>query len=124
MSDGVPPNGRRIGCGRYARRSELHGPLDGTGGRISPELVWSAPGTWMRWSERLRCPSTPEQEVRQVSRGHDIVREAEPWPPHRYARIGYQLIVKGIKDAVCRQGSYDEPERVLEPNPATPPERP
>jgi hypothetical protein len=70
----------------------------------------------MRWLERMRCYSTAEQPVRQVSRCHDIVREAELWPPHRYARIGYQLIVKSIKDAVCCQGTYDEPERVLEPN--------
>ena len=103
MSDRVPPNGLRISCGRYARRSEFYGPLDGNSGRISSELVWSAPDTGMRWSERLRCPSTAKQEVRQISRGHDIVREAERWPPHRYARIGYQLIVKSIKDAVCRQ---------------------
>jgi len=64
----------------------------------------------------MRCHSAAKQQPRQVSRCHDIVREAELWPPHRYARIGYQLTVKSIKDSVCCQGSYDEPERVLEPS--------
>jgi len=76
----------------------------------------SAPYSWMRRLERIRWRSAAEQEVRQVSRCHDVVSEAELWPPPGYARIGYQLMVKSIKDAVSRQGSHHEPERALEPN--------